>query len=171
MIPAILMINLMAVFLFICSLVRSSLFRVCLTRTPITKTKMTTLKIRMAKMGPRKAPKNTAGSSMKQLEEKCEHKSFNSYVTEYTMHSVTYNPWLCGVGLRTTRSLLTASVRSKSIGISTGMIGTTDERDAWNTNFVKHQHIFKPFTLFWLNYQPFFYLIALIAALICQLLM
>ena len=67
MIPAILMTNLMAVFMFNCSLLRSSLFRVCLTRTPITKTKMTTLKIRMAKMGPRKAAKNTAGSLMKQL--------------------------------------------------------------------------------------------------------
>ena len=37
-------------------------------RTPITMTKMTTLKIRMAKIGPRKAPKNTAGSKTKQLE-------------------------------------------------------------------------------------------------------
>ena len=64
---AILMINLMAVFMFICSLVRSSLFRVCLTRTLITETKMTTFTIRMAKMGPRKAPKNTARSLMKQL--------------------------------------------------------------------------------------------------------
>ena len=45
--------------------------------TPITKTKMTTLTIRMAKMGPRKAPKNTAGSLMKQLEEKLVHKSSN----------------------------------------------------------------------------------------------
>ena len=39
-------------------------------RTPITKTKMTTFTIRMAKMGPRKAPKNTAGSLIKQLQEK-----------------------------------------------------------------------------------------------------
>ena len=70
MIPAILMNNLTTVFLFICSFVRSSLFRVCLMITPITKTKMTTLTIRMAKMGPRKAPKNTAGSLMKQLEKK-----------------------------------------------------------------------------------------------------
>ena len=73
MIPAILMTNLMAVFLFICSFVRSSLFRVCLMITPITKTKMTTLTIKMAKMGPRKAPKNTAGSLMKQLEKKNEY--------------------------------------------------------------------------------------------------
>ena len=70
MIPPILMTNLIAVSFFICSLVRSSLFRVCLMITPITKTKMTTLKIRMAKMGPRKAPKNTAGSVMKQLQER-----------------------------------------------------------------------------------------------------
>ena len=67
MIPAILMINLMAVFMFICSLVRLSLFWMCLTSTPITKTKITTLKIRMAKTGPRKAAKNTARSLMKQL--------------------------------------------------------------------------------------------------------
>ena len=59
---AILMSNLMAFFLVICVLVRSSLFRVCLMRTPITMIKMTTLKNRMAKMGPRKAPKNTARS-------------------------------------------------------------------------------------------------------------
>ena len=70
MMPAVLMMNLMAVFLFICCLVRSSLFRVCLTRTPITNTKMTKLKSRIVKMGPRKAPKKTAGSVMKQLEEK-----------------------------------------------------------------------------------------------------
>ena len=75
MIPVVLMINLMTVFLFICSLVRPSLFRVCLMRIPITKTKMTALKIRMAKMGPRKAPKNTAESLMKQLQrEECEQK-------------------------------------------------------------------------------------------------
>ena len=37
--------------------------------TPITKTKITMLKSRMAKMGPRKAPKNTAGSEIKQLKE------------------------------------------------------------------------------------------------------
>ena len=69
MIPAIVMTNMMALFMFIFSLMRSSLSKVCLMRTPITKTKMTTLTIRMAKMGPRKAPKNTAGSLMKQLEE------------------------------------------------------------------------------------------------------
>ena len=69
MIPAVLTSNLMAVLLFIFLLMRSSLSKVCLMITPITKTKTTTLKIRMAKMGPRKAPKNTAGSVMKQLEE------------------------------------------------------------------------------------------------------
>ena len=46
-----------------------------------------------------------------------------------TMHSVTYNPWLCGVGKRTTRSPLTTSERSTAIGITTGMIGTTDDRE------------------------------------------
>ena len=70
MIPAILMTNLTTVFFFISSLVRSSLCRVCLIITLIMKTKMTTLTIRMAKMGPRKAPKNTAVSLMKQLEER-----------------------------------------------------------------------------------------------------
>ena len=67
MIPAILMSNLMAVFLFTCSLVRLSLFRVCLMRTTITMIKMTVLKSKMTKMGPRKAAKNTTGSEMKQL--------------------------------------------------------------------------------------------------------
>ena len=37
--------------------------------TLITKAKMTMLKSKMAKMGPRKAPKNAAGSKIKQLEE------------------------------------------------------------------------------------------------------
>ena len=36
-------------------------------RTMITMTKMTALKIKMAKMGPKKAPKNTPISSIKQL--------------------------------------------------------------------------------------------------------
>ena len=67
MTPVVLMSSLMTVFLFVCSLVRPSLFRMCLMSIPITKTKMTALKIRMAKMGPRKAPKNTTGSLMKQL--------------------------------------------------------------------------------------------------------
>ena len=42
-------------------------------------------------------------------------------------YSVTYNPrpLFSSVGLRTTRSLLTASERSTAIGITTGMIGTT----------------------------------------------
>ena len=42
-----------------------------------------------------------------------------------TMHSITYNPSISVVFLRTTRSLLTASARSMAIGITTGMIGTT----------------------------------------------
>ena len=41
---------------------------------------------------------------------------------------VTYNPRFSSVGLRTTRSLLTASERSTAIGITTGMIGTTGGR-------------------------------------------
>ena len=83
MTPAILMTNLIAVFMFICSFVRSSLFKVYLTRTPITKTKMTTLTIRMAKMGPRKAPKNTVVSLMKQLEENTSHSRLSHATTEY----------------------------------------------------------------------------------------
>lgn len=63
----VLMSNLIAVFLLICALVRSSLFRMCLISTAITMIKMTILKNRMAKMGPRKAPKNTARSKTKQL--------------------------------------------------------------------------------------------------------
>ena len=66
-IPVVLMSNLIAVFLLICALVRLSLFCVCLMRTPITMIKMTMLMKRMAKMGPRKAPKNTARSKTKQL--------------------------------------------------------------------------------------------------------
>jgi len=68
MTPVILISNLIVVFLFTRYLVRSSVLRLCLMSTPITRTKMTTLKSRMAKMGPRKAPKNTAASEMKQLE-------------------------------------------------------------------------------------------------------
>ena len=68
MTPAILMSNLTAVFTFICCLVCSIVFRVCVMRTPTTMIKMTKLKSNMAKMGPRKAPKNTAGSKTKQLE-------------------------------------------------------------------------------------------------------
>ena len=68
MTPAILMSNLMVVFTFICCLACSSVFRVCVMRTPITMMKMTKFKSKMAKMGPRKAPKNTAGSKTKQLE-------------------------------------------------------------------------------------------------------
>ena len=59
---AVLMSKLMASFLVVCALVRSSLFRVCLMRTQITMIKMTALNNRMAKMGPKKAPKNTARS-------------------------------------------------------------------------------------------------------------
>ena len=59
----------MVVFMSSRSSVWLSLVLVCLMMTPITKTKMTMLKSRMAKMGPRKAPKNTAGSETKQLEE------------------------------------------------------------------------------------------------------
>ena len=40
---------------------------------------------------------------------------------------MTYNPWTSGVGLRTTRSLVTTSERSKAIGITTGMVGTTED--------------------------------------------
>ena len=44
-------------------------FLACLMSTVITMTNMTELKIRMAKMGPRKAPKNTPVLPMKQLED------------------------------------------------------------------------------------------------------
>ena len=68
MTPVILISNLIVVFLFTCSLERPSVFRLCLMSTPITRTNITMLKSRMAKMGPRKAPKKTAASEMKQLE-------------------------------------------------------------------------------------------------------
>ena len=45
-------------------------FLACLMSTLITTTKMTMLKSRMAKMGPRKAPKNTPVLPMKQLEDR-----------------------------------------------------------------------------------------------------
>ena len=51
-------------------------------RVLITMMKMTLLKSRMAKMGPKKAPKNTAGSKMKQLEGEMEHK-LSAYVVYY----------------------------------------------------------------------------------------
>ena len=70
------------------------------------------------------------------------------------MHSITYNPWLCGVGTRTTRSPLTASERSTAIGITTGMIGTTDDKRR-NANFVRASAHFKTFHSF-LNYGLFF---------------
>jgi len=70
MIPVKLISNLTDVFLFIPSLERPSVLRLCLMITLITKTKMTTLKSRMAKMGPRKALKNTVASEMKQLQER-----------------------------------------------------------------------------------------------------
>ena len=44
------------------------------------------------------------------------------------VHSAAYNPWISVVGMRTTRSLLTAPERSTAIGITTGMIGTTGRR-------------------------------------------
>ena len=44
------------------------------------------------------------------------------------VHSATYTPGISAVGLRTTRSVLTASERSTIIGITTGMIGTTGGR-------------------------------------------
>ena len=47
----------------------------------------------------------------------------------YIVHSATHNPRTSLVDLRTTRSLLTASERSTAIGITTGIIGTTGERE------------------------------------------
>ena len=44
------------------------------------------------------------------------------------MHSATYNPEMFIVDLRTTRSLLVTLERSTAIGITTGMIGTTEEK-------------------------------------------
>ena len=61
------MSNLIVVFFFICFSLWTSVFRVRLMRTMITMTKMTALKIKMAKMGPKKAPKNTPISSIKHL--------------------------------------------------------------------------------------------------------
>ena len=45
-----------------------------------------------------------------------------------TVHSTTYNPLMSVVGLRTTRSLWTASERSTASGTTTGTTGTTEER-------------------------------------------
>ena len=44
------------------------------------------------------------------------------------MHSATYNPEMSIVDLRT-RSLLVTLERSTAIGITTGMIGTTEGRE------------------------------------------
>ena len=44
------------------------------------------IKIRMAKMGPKKAPKNTAGSEIKQLEEENKAINYALSATEYECH-------------------------------------------------------------------------------------
>jgi len=44
-------------------------------------------------------------------------------------YKTTYNPCWVGVVLRTTRSVLTVSERSTAIGITTGMIGTTEDEN------------------------------------------
>ena len=66
--PMILIMSLTTVFRFAWSLPANFLW-ICLARTLITETNMTALKSRMAKIGPRKAPKNTPVLPMKQLEE------------------------------------------------------------------------------------------------------
>ena len=66
--PVILISRRIAVAVVICSLVLSEVFLKCRISTITTATKMTMLKRRMAKMGPRKAPKNTPVLPMKQLE-------------------------------------------------------------------------------------------------------
>ena len=65
--PMVLIRSLVTVCRFVLSVV-PNFFLVCLMRMLITMTNMTELKRRMAKMGPRKAPKNTPGLPMKQLE-------------------------------------------------------------------------------------------------------
>ena len=66
--PMVLIRILMTVCRFALSVV-PSFFLACLTSTVITMTNMTELKSMMAKMGPRKAPKNTPMLLMKQLED------------------------------------------------------------------------------------------------------
>lgn len=68
MIPTMLMSRRTVVLLFCCSFTRPRELLLCLTRMTTTVTKMTALKSRMAKIGPRKAPQNTPGSPMKQLQ-------------------------------------------------------------------------------------------------------
>ena len=102
-------------------------------RTMITMTKMTALKIKMAKMGPKKAPKNTPISSIKHLGGRKGTQIIKSechgavlYIIS-NLQSWVNNSIISSVGLRTTRSSLTASERSTASGIATGMIGTTGE--------------------------------------------
>jgi len=66
--PPMLIISLMTAFRFVCSLLPNFL-RLCLMSTLITRLYITTLKRRMAKIGPRKAPKNTPVFPIKQLQE------------------------------------------------------------------------------------------------------
>ena len=66
--PMVLIRTLMTVCRFVLSVVPIFFFA-CLMSTVITMTNMTELKSMMAKMGPRKAPKNTPVLPMKQLED------------------------------------------------------------------------------------------------------
>ena len=68
-IPAILMSKRTVFFLLICLLERLFIFQWCFINTVKTIADITMLKSRMTKMGPRKAPKKTAGLEMKQLKE------------------------------------------------------------------------------------------------------
>ena len=68
-IPAILMSKRTVFFLLICLLERLFIFQWCLINTVKTIADITMLKSRTTKMGPRKAPKKTAGLEMKQLKE------------------------------------------------------------------------------------------------------
>ena len=68
--PVILITRRIAVAIVICSLVLPEVFLQWRISTITTATNMTELKSKMAKMGPRKAPKNTPVLPMKQLEDK-----------------------------------------------------------------------------------------------------
>ena len=67
--PMMLISRRIAFAVLICSFALALLFMLCRSSTTTTVTNMTALKSRMAKIGPRKAPKNTPILPMKQLEE------------------------------------------------------------------------------------------------------
>ena len=99
MIPNMLMSNRLVLSTKFLSFLLLYFFMECLIRTLITTKKMTQLKIRTAKIGTKKAPKNTPTSPMKQLKwQNREHKETGIYTIYYpTPNLQLYVFFSCGV--------------------------------------------------------------------------